>query len=123
MGLSCLRSYQRRVQKAMKQHRAELNLPGNCHTTAMGIMPHSNVERALALSLGLDIPFWPQLPRLSYLEDMYAQAAWGFPGIKIDRDLPRVSFDSARFEAEMADYSLKLEQAEYFALATAPSVL
>ena len=107
----------------MKQRKAKLDLPGYCHTTAMGIMPHNNVERALALSLGLDIPFWPQLPRLSYLEDMYAQAAWGFPGIKIDRDLQRVSFDSTRFEAEMADYSLKLEQTEYFALARDQSVV
>src|SRR4030042_4422308 len=101
----------------MRQNKAILDILGNCHTTAMGIMPHSSVERALTLSLGLDIPFWPQLPRLSYLEDMYAPAAWGFPGIKIDRDLQRVSCDSARFEAEMADYSLKLEQTEYFALA------
>ena len=107
----------------MKQRKANLDSLGNCRTTAMGIMPHSNIERALTLSLGLDIPFWPQLPRVSYLEDMYAQAAWGFPGIKIDREAQRVSFDSARFEEEMADYSLKLDQLEYFALATDQSVV
>ena len=107
----------------MKQRKVNPDLLGNCHTTAMGIMPHSYIERALTLSLSLDIPFWPQLPRVSYLEDMYAQAAWGFPGIKIDREAQRVRFDSARFEAELADYSLKLDQTEYFALATDQSVV
>lgn len=107
----------------MKQRKEKLDWLGNCGITAMGIMPHSDVERALALSLGLDIPFWPQLPRVSYLEDMYAQAAWGFPGIKIDREMQRVTFNSVRFEAEMADYSLKLDQTEYFALATDQSVV
>lgn len=41
----------------------------------MGIMPHTNVERALELALSLDIPFWPQLPNLSFYEDMYAQTS------------------------------------------------
>ena len=47
----------------------------------MGIMPHTDIGRALELSLGLDIPFWPQLPHVSYYEDMYVQASEHFPGI------------------------------------------
>jgi hypothetical protein len=39
-----------------------MKLEGNCMTTAMGIMPHTDVDRALDLALTLDIPFWPQLP-------------------------------------------------------------
>ena len=39
-----------------------MKLEGNCQTTAMGIMPHTDVEKALELSLSLDIPYWPQLP-------------------------------------------------------------
>jgi hypothetical protein len=40
----------------------------------MGIMPHTDIEKALKLALSLDIPFWPQLPKVSFYEDMYAQA-------------------------------------------------
>jgi|GEM_PF-2496599 len=49
-------------------------IPGKLLTTAMAVMPHRDVDRALQSALSLDIPFWPQLPRLSYYEDMYVQA-------------------------------------------------
>ncbi|MFC2016149.1 hypothetical protein ACFLUF_00355 [Chloroflexota bacterium] len=54
---------------------SNLNFKGNCRTTAMGIMPYTDIGKALELSLGLDIPFWPQLPHVSYHEDMYVQAS------------------------------------------------
>jgi len=44
----------------------------------MGIMPHRDVERALELALGMDVPFWPQLPKVSLYEDMYVQASQHF---------------------------------------------
>ena len=56
----------------------------NCQTTAMGILLHTDVERALEVALSLDIPFWPQLPKVSYFEDMYVQALEHFPGARID---------------------------------------
>ena len=61
-----------------------LDFAGELATTAMGIMPHEDVDRALDLALSLDIPFWPQLPKLSYYEDMYVQAMEHFPGAVID---------------------------------------
>jgi hypothetical protein len=60
------------------------SFPARCQTTAMDIMPHTDVEKALHLALSLDIPFWPQLPNTSFYEDMYVQASEGFPGIVID---------------------------------------
>ena len=54
-------------------------IPGNLRTTAMAILPHDDVEAALQLALSLDIPFWPQLPHVSYYEDMYVQAMEYFP--------------------------------------------
>ena len=54
------------------------NLPGNCLTTAMGILPHPTIEDALELALTLDIPFWPQLPKYSFFEDMYVQVSEHF---------------------------------------------
>jgi hypothetical protein len=50
-------------------------IPGNLLTTAMAVMPHTDVQRALDAALSLDIPFWPQLPNYSYYEDMYVQAS------------------------------------------------
>lgn len=87
-----------------------------CGTTAMGIMPHTDVERALELALGLDIPFWPQLPRVSLYEDMYVQASEGFPGIAIDFDRQRLVFDTARFEQELDGYFARMDDPATFAL-------
>ena len=49
----------------------EAKIPGNHLTTAMEVRPHTDVTRALAMSLLLDVPFWPQLPNYSYYGDMY----------------------------------------------------
>jgi len=87
-----------------------------CGTTAMGIMPHTDVERALELALGLDIPFWPQLPKVSLFEDMYVQASQNFPGTAIDYDKGRLSFDTARFAQELDGYFAKMDVPETFAL-------
>jgi len=87
-----------------------------CSTTAMGIMPHSDVNRALELALSLDIPFWPQLPKVSLYEDMYVQASENFPGIAIDFDKERLVFNTARFEQELDGYFVKMDIAETFAL-------
>jgi hypothetical protein len=82
----------------------------------MGIMPHRDVEKALVLALSLDIPFWPQLPKVSLYEDMYVQASQNFPGIAIDFDRERLSFDTARFEQELDGYFVKRDVPEAFAL-------
>jgi len=87
-----------------------------CSTTAMGIMPHKYVEKALELALSLDIPFWPQLPRVSLYEDMYVQASQNFPGITIDFDKGRLGFTTARFEQELDEYFGKMDIPEVFAL-------
>jgi len=76
----------------------------NCQTTAMGILPHTDIERALEVSLSLDIPFWPQLPRVSYFEDMYVQALEQFPGVTIDVTGRRILFDLPRFYEELPAY-------------------
>ena len=89
-----------------------------CSTTAMGIMPHNDVDRALELALSLDIPFWPQLPNVSIYEDMYVQASQNFPGIAIDFDKERLAFNTVRFEQELDEYFVNMESPETFALTT-----
>ncbi len=71
----------------------DTKIPGNLLTTAMAVMPHLDVTRALEMALSLDIPFWPQLPNYSYYEDMYVQAAEHFPGILLNLDLDVLSMD------------------------------
>ncbi len=34
----------------------------------MAIMPHTDAERALEMTLSMDVPFWPELPNYSYRE-------------------------------------------------------
>jgi hypothetical protein len=93
-----------------------ITFEARCSTTAMGIMPHRDVDRALELALSLDIPFWPQLPKVSLYEDMYVQASQNFPGIAIDFDKERLVFNTARFEQELDEYFMKMDSPEAFAL-------
>ena len=69
-------------------------LPGNLLTTAMAVMPHTDASQALDAAMSLDIPFWPQLPRLNYYEDMYVQASEHFPGIILDLDKQKLSLSN-----------------------------
>jgi hypothetical protein len=88
----------------------------NCQTTAMGILPHRDVGRALEVALSLDIPFWPQLPRVSYFEDMYVQALENFPGVIIDPVRQKINFDLSRFYDELPSYFEKAEDPRTFGL-------
>ena len=85
-------------------------------TTAMGILPHTNLEAALALALSVDIPFWPQLPKVSYYEDMYVQASEGLPGIFLDLENQQITLDTARFYDELLTYAEASQDPEFFAL-------
>ncbi len=78
-------------------------IPGNLLTTAMAVMPHHDVDRALEVALSLDIPFWPQLPLLNYYEDMYVQASEHFPGIVLDLENRTLRFSTDKFIQELPD--------------------
>lgn len=91
-------------------------LPGNCLTTAMGILPHTSIGDALDLALTLDIPFWPQLPKYSFNEDMYVQISEHFPGIVVDEKNLRVQLDLDAFYEELPAYAEKMEDRSYLEL-------
>ena len=59
-----------------------------CLATAIGSLPHHDPEEACRLVLRYlpAIPAWPQLPQRSFKENMYAQFAEGFPGVKIEEE-------------------------------------
>ena len=80
----------------------------------MGVMPHTDVERALEMALTMDVPFWPQLPNYNYYEDMYVQAAEHFPGIILNMEKRTLRFSVDKFAEELEETLLRFEEADFF---------
>lgn len=93
-----------------------LGFKGELSATAMGIMPHIDIDEALGLALEMDIPFWPQLPRVSYYEDMYVQAMENFPGAVIDEEHTRIFVDTDRFMEALPQYLEREDDEDTFKL-------
>ena len=91
-----------------------MTLSGNLLTTAMAVMPHTDITRALEMALTLDVPFWPQLPRYSYYEDMYVQASEHFPGIILDVEKRTLRFSMEKFINALEEALAHFEEPEYF---------
>ncbi len=91
-----------------------MTISGNLLTTAMAVMPHTDINRALEMALSLDVPFWPQLPRYSYYEDMYVQASEHFPGIILDVEKRTLRFSMEKFTHELEEAMAHFEEPEYF---------
>jgi len=72
--------------------------------TAIGSMPHVEPREACSLILNYlpDISAWPQLPKKSFLENMYVQFSEGFPGVIVEGE--RIWVDRSK------DMSKPLEQ-------------
>jgi hypothetical protein len=100
-----------------------MGIPGNLLTTAMAVMPHRDVDRALEAALALDIPFWPQLPLLNYYEDMYVQAAEHFPGIILDLENRKLHFSAEKFALEAEEALAHFDEPEYFDISKTYSVV
>ena len=98
-------------------------IPGNLLTTAMAVMPHKDVDRALEVALSLDIPFWPQLPKVSYYEDMYVQASEHFPGIVLDLEKRTLRFSIDKFVREFEETMSHFAEPEYFDVSETYSVV
>lgn len=89
-------------------------IPSNLLTTAMAVMPHKNVARALGIALSVDIPFWPQPPLYSYYEDMYVQASEHFPGIILNTEQRTLRFSIDLFMDEFGEAMARFDELEYF---------
>jgi hypothetical protein len=63
--------------------------------TGIGSVPFSDPRETAALILETltQIPYWPQMVRLGYREDMTAQAARGLPGLHVDEANRTVAVD------------------------------
>ncbi|MBI4689383.1 MAG: hypothetical protein HY754_03815 [Nitrospirae bacterium] len=63
-------------------------------TTGIGSLPHTDPDEACRIVLQtFDIPFWPQLPRLSFREWMIPQYSEGMPNIKINIERETIYID------------------------------
>ena len=98
-------------------------IPGNLSTTAMAVMPHTDVDRALDVALSMDIPFWPQLPNYSYYEDMYVQAAEHFPGILLDVNNRTLKFSMDKFIMELEEILEHFDDPSWFDISESYSVV
>ncbi|MGI5874215.1 MAG: hypothetical protein ACOX8R_06095 [Bacillota bacterium] len=97
-------------------------LPGGLLTTAMGIMPHEDLDEALEISLSLDVAYWPQLPRMTYYEDMYVQSSEKHPGIIVDTENQRITLSTDRFYEEIPAYFEGLDDPHFYELSPQYSV-
>ena len=64
----------------------------------VGSLPLISATEAWAWTLKYtpDLPVWAQLPRRSYLENMYAQFSEGFPGVVVDLEAERTYVDRSQ---------------------------
>ena len=98
-------------------------IPGNLLTTAMAVMPHKDVDKALEVALSVDIPFWPQVPHYSYYEDMYVQASEHFPGILLNMEERTLRFSTDKFLEELEEAMSHFDDPEYFDISNTYSVV
>ena len=66
--------------------------------TTVGSLPHTEVGEAWAIILENvhAVPNWPQLPRRSFLENMYVQFSEKFPGVVLDLENQRIYVDRSK---------------------------
>jgi hypothetical protein len=71
-----------------------MEFKGMC--TAIGSLPHQDVERACEIVLESfpEIPAWPQLPKLDLRENMYIQVSEGMPCLIFDKEKGIVYFQT-----------------------------
>ena len=61
-------------------------------TTGIGSLPHTNPDEACRFVMQcFDVPFWPQLPKISFRESMVAQYSEGMPFVRIDNSRQTVT--------------------------------
>ncbi len=66
-------------------------------TTGIGSLPLVDLKASIELiSTKFDIPFWPQLTKRSFKENMYVQFAEGLPSLTIDEKNRKIFVDTTK---------------------------
>ena len=84
----------------------------NCRATGIGSTPHSDSNTATNFVLDTfpEIPFWPQLPRRAFQENMYAQFSEHLPGARIEDERIFVQLGDGWLEQAEIFYAAFLEE-------------
>lgn len=71
--------------------------------TGIGSLPFKDPKTACRLIFDnfKTIPFWPQLPRASFLENMYVQFSETLPGLVLDETARTIRIDTSRVAADI----------------------
>jgi hypothetical protein len=69
-----------------------MKLNADCKPFGIGSLPYTSASEAWnkVLEFFPQIPFWPQLSKRSYLENMYIQFSEGLPGLELDLKNQRI---------------------------------
>jgi methionine synthase II (cobalamin-independent) len=74
-----------------------MEINGKFTTLGIGSLPYIDAARsAERIFEAFDIPFWPQLPKRSFKENMYSQFSQGLPGLVIDDRKRTLYVDSSK---------------------------
>ena len=74
-----------------------MKINGKFLTTGIGSLPYIDaVKSSDRIFEAFDIPFWPQLPKRSFKENMYSQFSQGLPGLVIDEKRRTIYVDSSK---------------------------
>ena len=75
-----------------------LNLKFNFEATGIGSVPFQDAKPACRAIFDnfREIPFWPQLPKRSFLENMYVQFSEHIPGLVLDANNKTVHIDTSK---------------------------
>ena len=84
----------------MSERPNTLFYPGGNVITGIGSFPFTNIDEAIDLifSTCSEIPFWPQLPKRSPLENMYTTFLEGVPCVVIDQEKNTAFMDTGKVE-------------------------
>lgn len=80
-----------------------MNFKTKFPVTSVGSLPFRDEEKACSLifSRFKEVPFWPQLPKRSFLENMYVQYSENLPGVSIDLEKKTIHVDTKNKEDEI----------------------
>lgn len=74
-----------------------MRIKGNFSTTGIGSLPYLDAKGTIkGICSKVDIPFWPQLPKRSFKENMYVQFAQGLPSLVIDEKKRKIYIDTTK---------------------------
>ncbi|HXX35926.1 MAG TPA: methionine synthase [Thermodesulfobacteriota bacterium] len=85
-------------------------------TTGIGSFPHRNEEEVFRLIFKNfpEAPFWPQLPKRSFLEGMVVQYSEGFPCLRWNEKEQKVWIETSQgFEKEIERFYQRFEENDF----------